>query len=153
MLKRIRSVALQTAAGVRDFVNHGAIDVVLYMMPGFRDRILATVARQMCAPAAPAARRPAAHTHGCRNALYDSIRAAHPNLPASAFSILAHSLGTVVTFDLLRGQLRFEPSTSQHTVQKLPMGASLPCGPWGPLRLLALTHHRAARPVSTSLPP
>lgn len=88
LTRDLQMVSLPGIKVLRDIANEVLIDVVIYLTPGFRDRILRHVSKQM-------------------NKIYSTFCQVNPSFVQNGgkCSIMAHSLGTLITFDILSTQI------------------------------------------------
>lgn len=82
LMKSLKSTTLQTIPALRAIANDVIFDVLLYLTPTFCEAVLECVTEQICDH----------HTNFCR---------IHPDFPRDNCSIIGHSLGSVITWDLL----------------------------------------------------
>jgi len=80
----IKNVTLNNIPLLRDFANEAILDVLLYLSPHFQNRIIREVCRKL-------------------NQVYLEFCCNNPGFSGKC-SIVGHSLGTVITFDLLMKQ-------------------------------------------------
>ncbi|EWM26478.1 triglyceride lipase [Nannochloropsis gaditana] len=86
LMRRIQRVTLDTVPLFRQLANDCVLDVLLYMNPRYRQKIVATVAARI-------------------NAAYNLFCQHHPGFHGNRkVSVIGHSLGSVVLFDLLAHQ-------------------------------------------------
>jgi len=81
---RLQDITLPTIPMLRNLANDVVLDVMLYLQPSFQQKILTCVGREL-------------------ERLRAAFLARHPGY-AGGFSLLAHSLGSIISFDLLSGQ-------------------------------------------------
>lgn len=82
--KQINNVTIRNIPMIRDLANDAILDVLLYLTPEFKHRINREVMRKL-------------------NAVYRDFCANNPDFRGGV-SLVGHSLGTVIAFDLLSSQ-------------------------------------------------
>jgi phospholipase DDHD2 len=84
LTKSLNSVTLPTIAALRELANQAVFDVLLYLSPGFCEPVLESVTTQI-------------------NTIYAKYLEMNPNFLTGGgkFSLIGHSLGSVICWDLL----------------------------------------------------
>ena len=131
LTKDIESVTLSNLKVFRDIANEIIIDIIVYMTPNFRERILTSVVRQL-------------------NKIYTLFCKYNPVFVACGgkCSLVGHSLGSIILFDILTQQQKIPPPIlpQSHGNTTLPSFSS------GWLSSIAAPLANTLRTTSTSSP-
>jgi hypothetical protein len=84
LVRSLRATTLPTIPGLRAIANDVVFDVLMYLTPSFCETVLSCVTNQL-------------------NDLCNGVKTVHPNFLANGgkFSLIGHSLGSVIVWDLL----------------------------------------------------
>jgi hypothetical protein len=89
--KQVESITPQSIPFVRDIANNFVIDVLFYLTPEYHHRISTFVTKKL-------------------NHVYSKFLELNPNFKGNC-SILGHSLGSVISFDILTSQIERQSNT------------------------------------------
>ncbi|XP_032883156.1 phospholipase DDHD1 isoform X2 [Amblyraja radiata] len=105
----VESITPDKVRGLRDMLNSSAMDIMYYTSPLYRDEIIKCLQREL-------------------NRLYELFCSRNPDFEAQGgkVSIVAHSLGCVITYDIMTGwyPVRFYDKMVQEEEEKLETNMS-----------------------------